>query len=158
MTRARHVTPRQTAQRIERIRNVVTALLAGDLVREELTDVLQVSPSGARKYIADLREAGCIALARYADGTTTSLGAPVYTLAMTAKEAQAYLDSLAANLPARAIKPSNSAFSIASRDPSRRFHIMADDAPYQIRISRIPVMRDPLVAAFFGAGRHEVRV
>lgn len=158
MTRARHVTPRQTAQRIERIRNVVTALLAGDLVREELTNVLQVSPSGARKFITELREAGVISFARYVDGTATAPGAPVFTLALTAEQARAYLAGLEANPPTRSIKPSKSAFSVASRDPSRRFHIMADDAPFSIRVNLTPPMRDPLVAAFFGAGGHEVRV
>ncbi len=157
MTRLRHVTPRQTALRLERICNLVTTLLERDLARDEVASLLKVTPSGARKYVGDLRAAGVIELARYVRGTATALGEPVYTLTMTAEKAQEYLASLATNLPTRAARPSKSAFSVASSDPSRRFHIMADDAPFSIRISRVPPMRDPLVAAFFGAGRHEVR-
>lgn len=157
MTRARHVTPIHTTRRIERIRSLVTTLLTRELARDEVATLLEVTPSGARKYVGDLREAGVIQLARYADGTDTALGHPVYTLAMTAEQAQAYLAGLAESAPPRAAKLSKSAFSVASRDPGRHFHIMADDAPFSIRISRVPPMRDPLVAAFFGAGRHEVR-
>lgn len=156
MTRARNITPRHTAARVERLRNLITALLAGDVVREEMGDILQVGPSGVRKYLADL--AGVVEVVRHVDATATCPGSPVYGLAIAPEAAQAYLVSLAANPCARAAKPSErSALSIATRDPARRFHILADDTHYAIRVSRTPIMRDPLVTAFFGAGRHEVR-
>lgn len=157
MTRARHVTPIHTTRRIERICNLVTTLLERDLARDEVATLLAVTPSGARKYVGDLRAAGVIESARYVGGTKTALGEPVYTLTMTAEKAREYLESLTTSAPARAAKQSKSAMSIASRDPSRRFHIMHDDAPFSIRVSRTPVARDWLVTAFFGAGRHEVR-
>ncbi len=157
MTRAHHVTHGQTIQRMERLRTLVTALLAGDLVRGELADILQVGPSGVRKYVNDLCAAGVIELARYVDGTATFLGHPVYTLAITAEEAKEYLATLSADAPVRVGRPSKSALSIAVRDPGRHIHIMQDDAPFSIRVSGAPVARDWLVAAFFGAGQHEVR-
>lgn len=155
MIRARHIIPRQTATRVERLRNLITALLAGELGRDEMGDILQVGPSGVRKYLADL--AGVVAAVRHIDGTEVSEGSPVYGLAITPEAAQAYLASLEANPPVRAAKGPKSALTMAARDPARHFHILSDDTYYAIRVSRTPAMRDPLVAAFFGAGRHEVR-
>lgn len=156
MTRARHVTPRQTAARIEKLRNLVTALLAGAMTRDEIGEVLLVGPSGVRKYLADL--SGKVGVTRYVDGTEASQGLPVYGLTITAAEAQDYLAGLAIGAPTRAVTEPKSVVTIAARDPSRHFHILEDDVHYSVRVSRTPVQRDVLVAAFFGAGRHEVRV
>jgi hypothetical protein len=155
MTRARHVTPRQTAARVENLRNLVNALLAGDMLRDEIGELLQVGPSGVRKYLADLGEK--VTVARYVDGTPTFIGFPVYRLAISAENAQAWLASMAAEAPARATPGPKSAQSIAARDPSRHFHILEDDTHYAVRVSRNAPKRDFLVTAFFGAGRHEVR-
>jgi len=157
MTRAHHVTHGQTIQRMERLRTLVAELLLRDLPADELAWVLKLSPSGARKYVGDLTAAGVIALAVPVDGAV-SVVHRVYTLAVTPEQAQVYLASLTTTAPVRAARESKSALRIAGRDPSRRFHIMQDDAPFSIRVSRTPPMRDPLVAAFFGAGQHEVRV
>jgi len=156
MTRAHHVTHGQTIQRMERLRTLVAELMTRDLPADELAWVLKLSPSGARKYVGDLTAAGVIALATPVGGAGSAAGR-VYTLAVTPEQAQAYMAGLATAAPVRAARESKSALSIAGRDPSRRFHIMEDDAPFSIRVSRTPPMRDPLVAAFFGAGRHEVR-
>jgi len=156
MTRAHHVTHGQTIQRMERLRTLVTELLTRDLPADELAWVLKLSPSGARKYVADLTAAGVIALATPVDGAVSASGR-VYTLAVTPEQAQVYLASLATTVPVRAARESKSVLSIAGRDPSRRFHIMQDDAPFSIRVERAPIARDWLVTAFFGAGRHEVR-
>lgn len=155
MTRAHHVTHGQTIQRMERLRNLVTELLGRDLAADELADVLKLSPSGARKYIGDLTAAGVIALATPVGGVGSAAGR-VYTLAVTPEQAQAYLASLTTTAPVRAARESKSTLSIAAREAGRRFHIMHDDAPFSIRVSRAPVARDWLVAAFFGAGQHEV--
>lgn len=156
MTRARNVIPRQTSARIEKLRNLVNALMAGDLERDEIGQVAQVGPSGIRKYLTELGDK--VEVARYVDPAPGFLGFPVYRLAITPAAARAYLASLdtAAPVP-RPRKESTSAVAIAARNPTRHFHILADDAHYMVRVDRAPVRRDPLVAAFFGAGRHEVR-
>jgi hypothetical protein len=155
MTRAHHVTHRKTTLRVERMRNLVKAMIAGDMTREEIGELLQVGPSGVRKYLADLID--IVGIARYVDGTATFVGFPVYGLVINAKEAQSYMDSLVADAPPRATPEPRSVCALAARDPSRHFHILADDTHYPVRVSRAPVQRDVLVAAFFGAGRHEVR-
>lgn len=156
MTRARHVTHRQTIQRIERLRAVVTALLAGDLPGPELAEVLGLSPAGSRKYVRELSGAGIIALAVPLDGAV-SVVRRVFTLAVTQEQARAYLADLTVTAPIRAAKPSKSAMSVAMRDSTRHVHLMKHDVQFSIRLNRTPPMRDPLVAAFFGAGVHEVR-
>lgn len=150
-----HATHRQTAARIDRLLILVAALQARHLMREDIGGILQVGPSGVRKYIKDLGAA--IEIDRYVDGNNRFIGFPVYRLAMTAEEAQAYLAGLASSPTKLPCRPSASALSIAAKDPSRHFHILADDTHYAIRLNRTPATRDPLVAAFFGAGRMEAR-
>jgi predicted transcriptional regulator len=157
MTRAHHVTHGRTAERIERIRRLITELQDRDMRREDIADLLEMGPSGVRKYIADLRESGVMEIARYADGTATFLGYAEYRLALGADETREYLANLAA-APTSGRKEKVPEFTLAARDPSRRFHILADDTHYAIRVSRAPIVRDPLVAALFGTGRMEARV
>lgn len=149
MTRAHHVTHSYTAARAENIRKLITALMAGQMARDEIGAMLQVGPSGVRKYLADLK------------GKVDKLyveGEQVCRLAMRPDEAQAYLDSLVSHVPARPINVASS--EIRMPIPGRRFHILADDTHYAIRVSRVPVARDWSVTALFGAGpaRMEARV
>ncbi|MEH6434321.1 ArsR family transcriptional regulator [Massilia sp. DD77] len=156
MIRARHVTHGQTAARVERLRLLITTLQVRQLMRDEIGEILQVGPSGVRKYLKDL--GSMIAIARYVDGTPTYRGDPVYCLAMTSEQIHAYLANLDAAPAARPGSQSMSALSRAALDPSRHFHIMKDDTHYAIRLSRAPIVRDPLVAALFGPRSVEVRV
>jgi hypothetical protein len=69
-----------------------------------------------------------------------------------ADKVQAFLACLAAQAPARPVTLRQTPESIAAREPGRRFHILADDEHYSIRVSRAAPARDPMVAALFGAG------
>jgi hypothetical protein len=64
---------------------------------------------------------------------------------------RAFVPRVAPAAPARPVAPRQTPECIAAREPGRRFHILADDAHYPVRISREPAARDPLVAALFGA-------
>jgi hypothetical protein len=156
MTRAHHVTHGRTTERLEKIRKLVTALLTRQLMREDIAEILQMGPSGVRKYVADLR--GVIGIARYVDGTATFLGYPVYCLAIAGCEAQDYLAKLSVQAPTSGRKGRVSELAIAERDPKRHIHIMRDDEYYQVRVSRSIPAPDPLVAALFGTSRMESRV
>lgn len=156
MSNERHVTHRQTVQRIERLRAIVTSLLTGDLPGPDLAELIGLSPAGSRKYVRELSGAGIIALAVPVDGAV-SVVRRVFTLAVTEAQARAYLAELDVSAPIRAAKPSKSALSVAMRDSTRHVHLMKHDVQFSIRLNRTPPMRDPLVAALFGAGRHEVR-
>lgn len=155
MIRARHVTPGQTAARADRLRALVIALQERQLMRDEIGELLQVGPSGVRKYVKDLGDK--IEIARHVDGNEKFIGFPVYRLAMTPDQTQSYLATLAAAPAARQVKPANTALRLAARDPSRHFHLMLDDVYFAPRLHRKPVARDPLVAAFFGSSRMEAR-
>ena len=139
---------RHTALRTERLLALVAAFQTRHLMREDIGEILKVGPSGVRKYIKDLGAA--IEIECYVDGTDKFIGFPVYSLAISAEEAQAYVASLSAAPTALPVRASASALSMAAKDPSRHFHILADDTHYAVRVSRTPAMRDPLVAAFFG--------
>lgn len=155
MTRAPNAIHSKTVARIEGLRRLIVALQAREMMREDIGELLQVGVSGVRKYVSDL--GAVIEVARFVDGNNRFPGYPVYRLAVSAEEAQAHLASLAAEPRARKPKPSMSALSVATRDPSRHFHILADDTNYAIRVSRAPVARDPLVAALFGPRAVEMR-
>ena len=148
MTRASYVTPGQTAARLDNIRRLVTALLTRSMRRDEISDLLQMGPSGVRKYLVDLGDR--ISIVRTADG-------PVYFIAMTPEQAQAFLVQLAQAPVSRPVGRPRLLADSAMVSPGRRIHLMKDDAHYAVRLHSAPAARDPLVAAFFGARGAEVR-
>jgi len=155
MTRASYVTPGQTTARLERMRILVSTLMVRALRRDEIADMLELSPSGVRKYVAEL--GARIMIARFEDETPLSRGTPVYCLAISIEQAQAYLQQLGGMPRARAAKGQRSAMGAAANDPSRHIHVMVDDAHYAVRLHTAPPARDPLVAAFFGQRAAEAR-
>jgi len=142
MTRSRHVTPGRTTERLEKIRKLITALQAGPRTRADIGALLEMGPSGVRKYLADL--AGRVKAV--ADGPETHIH-----LVMRADQVDAYLGELAAQAAARPVVPPRSPEGIAARDPRRHFHIMSDDEHYAIRVLRKLPDHDPVHVAFFGA-------
>ena len=54
-----------TQRRIENMQKLIGELSTHEMLADEIAWFLKFSPSGARKYIRDLREAGVIELARY---------------------------------------------------------------------------------------------
>jgi len=148
MTRASYVTPGQTAARIDNLRRLVAALLVGPLSREAIGNILEMGPSGVRKYLADLGER--VTNVRGADGL-------MCYLAITPEQAQAYLAQLATAPVSRPTGMPKRPKDIATIGPGRHVHIMADDAHYAVRLHTAPAARDPLVAAFFGQRAAEVQ-
>ena len=69
-----------TQRRIENMQKLIGELSTHEMLADEIAWFLKFSPSGARKYIRDLREAGVIELARYIEGTATYLGKAVYQI------------------------------------------------------------------------------
>lgn len=149
MTRARYVTPGQTAERIEKTRRLVAALLVGPLSRDAIGNLLEMGPSGVRKYLTDL---GARVTSKRSDE-----GLMCY-LAVTPEQAQAYLAQLAAKPVSRPTGVPRGPKKIAALDPRRHIHIMQDDEHYSVRLHSAPAVRDPLVAALFGTRAVEARV
>src|SRR5450830_1610990 len=142
-----------TLRRIENMQKLIGELSMHEMLADEIAWFLKFSPSGARKYIRDLREAGVIELARYVEGTATYLGKAVYQLTPDPERVKAFLAAI--------VQPKREGAAPRKERPGlreqamagtgRHFHILADDSHYAIRVNRSPVARDPLVAALFGA-------
>lgn len=144
-----------TRRRIANIRLIIDTLPAREMDIDDICALLQFSPSGARKYISELLAGSVIEIARYLDATATYSGRPAYRLAPDQVTINEYLARLEKNMAAPQREPV--AKSMFPQVPGRNFHIMDDDTHFAVRIHRAPVMRDPLVAALFGAPAAEVR-
>ncbi|CAN7458053.1 winged helix-turn-helix domain-containing protein [Pseudoduganella sp. LjRoot289] len=142
-----------TLRRIENMQKLIAELQQHEMLADEIAWFLKFSPSGARKYIRDLRDAGVIELARYIEGTATYLGKAVYQLTPDPERVKMFLAAIVQpkreGAPPRKERPSLREQAMAGA--GRHFHILADDTHYAIRVNRGPVTRDPLVAALFGA-------
>ncbi|MEC5163683.1 hypothetical protein ACFDR9_003434 [Janthinobacterium sp. CG_23.3] len=142
-----------TLRRIENMQKLIGELSLHEMLADEIAWFLKFSPSGARKYIRDLRDAGVIELARYIEGTATYLGKAVYQLTPDPERVRAFLAAIVQpkreGAAPRKDRPGLREQSMAGN--GRHFHILADDTHYAIRVNRGPVMRDPLVAALFGS-------
>ena len=144
-----------TLRRIENMQKLIGELSGHEMLADEIAWFLKFSPSGARKYIRDLREAGVIELARYVEGTATYLGKAVYQLTPDPERVRAFLAAIVQpkreGAAPRKDRPGVREQSMAGS--GRHFHILADDTHYAIRVNRGPVTRDPLVAALFGSAQ-----
>lgn len=141
MTRARYVTPSATAERLEKVRTLITVLQQQDMSRDEIGSLLNLGPSGVRKYLADLGAKVKI---------VGAVGAQMCRLAIGTDEARAYLDALAAQAQARpAAKRNPTLLDLAARDPSRHIHIMLDDEEFKPRMHRGLPTHEPMMAHFF---------
>jgi hypothetical protein len=143
MTTTTHNTHARTAERVKKIRTLISALQAGQLSRDEIGDLLEMGPSGVRKYLGDLAHRVEQVIAG---------GESFIRLAMRADEVEGYLAEIAAQASARPATASCTPQAIAARDSRRHFHILADDTHYAVRVNRAAPARDWAVAALFGAG------
>ena len=137
-----------TEQRTANLKSLVAELAAREMQADDICEHLKMSPSGARKYIADLRAAGVAVLTRYAEATATYAGKACYCLVSDPLLVSEFLGQIEQHkFQPRIPSPPARALPVA---PGRSFHIMADDTHFAVRINRHVVMRDPMVAALFG--------
>ncbi|MFZ3286582.1 MAG: ArsR family transcriptional regulator [Telluria sp.] len=130
-------------ERANNIRRLIAEITAREMSRDEIHTFLGFSPSGCRKYINPLHDAGVIEIARRLGASKRSLGQPVYCISSDAKRVTRFLAGLATNEPPPP-RGARTQLEIAQRDPTRHFHLLRDDIGYQVRVSRNHVKRDPL--------------
>lgn len=137
-----------TEQRTANLKSLIAELATREMQIDDICEHLKMSPSGGRKYIADLRAAGVMVLARHVDATATYAGKACYGLASDPLLVSEFLRQIEQHKyqPRIPAPPARALPAV----PGRHVHIMADDTHYAIRINRHPAMRDPLVAALFG--------
>lgn len=140
MSRGRFVTPSRTAERVERVRKLITALQSGPLTRDEIGGLLVLSPPAVRKYMVDLN--GVIE-------TFGEFGHLMCRLTSEADKVDAYLAKLDEQAVSRPAKPRKCELSIAAQDPARHFHIMEDDVEFKVRVTKLIPKHEPVLAAFF---------
>jgi hypothetical protein len=145
---------KSSLRRIEKLHVLVAQLIMRDIEPNTVVTVLMCSPSAARNYVEQLRDAGLIKLVpvRSAAGR---VGRTAYRLHHDRERVSAFLTTLSEPGHGGKISTRNGGHAIEPRS-HRRFHIMRDDVGISLRISNAPAQRDPLVAALFGAPRFGV--
>jgi hypothetical protein len=68
-----------------------------------------------------------------------------------------FVAGLIASALARPAKNPGPKPDAATLDPSRHIHIMRDDGPFKVRLQRGIPDHHPMMAAFYGMARAEVR-
>lgn len=131
---------KRTTQRIEATRRLVEELRLRKMTRADMAMFLNFSPSGVRKYLADLRASSLVEV----DGEhEVGTGNEQYCLVSDEQLIDSFLAGLAElrkTAPTR-IKKSN--VDLALRDKTRHIHIIHDDAYYAVRVRRVEVAPDP---------------
>lgn len=131
---------KQVAKRIDNMKRLVDELGLRLMTPADMGQFLGFSPSGVRKYLADLREARILE----AHGTDFVSGRMNYGVVDDPAQVAAFLAGLASarkDAPSRRMK---SNVDLALSDKSRHFHLLQDDAYYAIRVSKVVVAPDPL--------------
>lgn len=128
-------------------------ILIAEFARRELTgpdveELFGFSPSGARKYLRDLCEAGVAQIDRI--GGEGKRVWPIFKATADQVAVEKFLALL--GMPQQPKAPKEKTAPLREVSPGRFLHVMGDDEPYRVRPSSKLVSRDPLVAAIFGAG------
>lgn len=135
-----------TERRVENMQKLVAELVNHDMLADEIAWFLKFSPSGARKYIRDLREAGVVELAHYVESTATYIGKAVYRIASDPERIQAFLAAI--TQPKREGKHRKVDSGLSQGGHCR--YTMAGEVHRMASLRKKPIVRDPLVAALFG--------
>jgi hypothetical protein len=130
-------------RRAANIRRLAAALAHGSLGPAAVCGLLGVSPRAARNYLDGLLEAG------------VAVHDPQQRGRLRLHPDTGRVQHFLATLEDSALAPRVSLRRSPSRhciDPGAQFlHVLADDAGFPLRLHRLPVRRDPLVAALFGS-------
>lgn len=126
--------------RVAKTKELIDELRERNMTRNDMGEFMQFSPSGVRKYLADLRAAHIVEVIDEHDPVT---GQELYALIDNADQVQAFIDSLEAIARPCAGGGAPTQLQMALRDKSRTFHLMQDDAFYSVRIRRGAIAPDP---------------
>lgn len=144
-----------TQRRCECLRMVLEEFRQREMTLFDMQTFLNMSQSGTRKYIHDMRRFGVVEVSHVIEGTSQNgFGTPVYKITDNEEIERQFLELLtipvnARKMPPKAVGRPND-LQRAMAGPGRHFHIMADDAHYAVQVNKTPAKRDPLVAALFG--------
>lgn len=135
-----------TLQRVQHFRNLIAGFKAGGMMFDQICAMLAMTPSGGRKYLRDLREAGVVHVVNHDSPRPPHfIGYQVFGLVSEAL-ADEFLDKIALPANGRMVVP------VKARDenPGVRTHIMGDDVRFEVKRPKFVAHRDELVSALFG--------
>lgn len=142
-----------TMARDDKMRKIVEALRERELCLVDVCEVLAMSPSGGRKYIADLLAAGVMMVGHYkphpASHPMSRFGETAYyRLTANADVVDAFL----AQIDNQQIGDLKDRKKEAARHlHGRAIHLVSDDIAYPFKMPSLAVPPpDPLLAAFYG--------
>lgn len=139
---------RSSAARIANLHRLVAELQQRTLRRSDIQVLLGICESGARAYIKELRP--LLEVLPSADHYHDQ-----HTFKLT-DDAVRVADFLAN--PGSVREPeavSKTKLAVANRS-GRHFHILRDDSPYHVKVSRVRIpQHDPILAAFYGLVQQE---
>lgn len=163
MQRVRQTTA--TLRRTENIKTLVETLKGRRMTASEISELLGFSPSGIRKYLRDLKELEIIEVQGHEPNTNGKawVGSALYGLIVGCEERVENLLKLLSEQTREVQEKKektelNAKNALIQIDQGHHIHKMGDDSPFNLRSSRIPVHRDPLVAALFGMGNAQSKV
>lgn len=128
-------------RRIANFRTVIAALSERSMDPAAVAQLLTVSHTAGRNYLHELVEAGV---------AVTALKTHV-RLHDDADAVERFIAGLTEDASAERITVRRSPRLSDSHAGKRFFHVLADDVSFPLMVHRMPVRRDPLVAALFGA-------
>lgn len=136
-----------TTQKSSNIKRIIEALCMGEMTRQTISELLSMSPSGTRKYIADLKREHVMVTVRQDGATSWHNGHDVYRLNPDVDVIDSFLAKLeAGTVPKSPAKRGENAAEVRSG-----LHICSDDMAFSVKVSgfKIPAP-DPVLAHFFG--------
>jgi uncharacterized protein (UPF0212 family) len=133
------------------LRRLVQALQHRMLDIDQVQEELNVAVSAARKYLYQLEDANVVTIDHYTEARPRAMkGHAVYMLTKDT----AVVDQFLVLADANEVPPPARRRPIPDPEKTgRRFHLLSDDQAINFNSNLRQVMRDPLVAAFFGEAR-----
>lgn len=143
--------------RADNMRRLIGEFRIGCLAAIEIQIMFNFSESGVRRYVTDLKEWLLIEVESSRPTKTGVVLTPKYRLCVD-PDVETRIANYLANLDAPKILSAemhkeqrlHRKKSKLESDPTRHFHLMSDDAPFQVKFNKKPVKRDEFQALFFG--------
>lgn len=139
------------AQRIKKVAQTITLIQNGrELSARELADLMHCSDSTMKGYLLALVDGEIVT--KRLDKVIRQHPCMRYTVIAGDVQIAAFLESLKFD-PKKTCQPppKQTQEERMAKDPSRRFHVLNDDEPVKVRVSRMRIPApDPLLAQFFG--------
>lgn len=130
-------------RKIENMHRLVAALDQRDMGPNAVMELLKISYSAARNYLSELEQAGIVS----PDPVRRSL----LRISSDPSARLRYFAALTERAEGAQVSLRRSATRHCTNSTGRFLHVLADDVGFSLVLHRVPVQRDPLVAALFGA-------